>query len=156
MNIRQARKSKQDCDLIFALSNDPLVRQASFNTKPIEYDTHCKWFDKTVVDINTLFFLIFDNKDFVGQIRFNRKSETSKECIISLSITRNFRGKHIAKAFLSLGIEEMQKKWSKINTVIAEVKGGNIPSNVLFEKGNFELISSINTYKLDILPKEER
>lgn len=155
MIIRQIENSKQDCDLIFSLSNDPCVRQASFNTKPIEYESHCKWFAKTTTDINTLFFLVFEEGDFVGQIRFNRESEQSTECVISLSITANFRGKHIAKAFLELGIEEMRKKWQEIKTVIAEVKSENTPSNALFQKKGFNLVSSVNTYKLSILPKEE-
>lgn len=155
MVIRQAQKSKQDCDLVFKLSNDPLVRQASFETKPIEYESHCKWFEKAVADVNTLFFLIFDDKDLVGQIRFNRKFESSTECVISLSITENFRGKRIARTFLKLGIEEMQKKWSQINAIIAEVKRENVPSNTLFERENFKLISSINTYKLAIHQKME-
>ena len=59
MIIRQARDTKNDCDLIFSLSNDPLVRVNSFNTKPIEYADHCKWFEKTIADKNTLFFLVF-------------------------------------------------------------------------------------------------
>ena len=151
MQIRLAKNNSNDCDLVFSLSNDPLVRQASFNTEPLEYKSHCKWFAKTAEDSNTLFFLVFEGQDFVGQIRFNRESKMSTECFISLSITAKFRGKHIAKEFLDLGIEKMQKKWRKIKAVIAEVKGENTPSNALFLKKNFELISSINTYKYSFL-----
>lgn len=69
MTIRQAQDSKNDCDLIFSLFNDPLVRSNSFNTKTIEYAAHCKWFEKTIAEKNTLFFLVFSDeceKDFVG------------------------------------------------------------------------------------------
>ena len=150
MTIRQARDSKKDCDLVFSLSNDPLVRSNSFNTKPIEYADHCKWFEKTVADKNTLFFLVFADesaKDFVGQIRFNRESEASIECVISLSITEQFRGKHIACEFLELGIGELKKNWHNIESVVAEVKDENIASNGLFLKEGFELISKVNTYR---------
>ena len=90
MTIRQARDSKNDCDLVLSLSNDPLVRSNSFNTKPIEYADHCKWFEKTLADKNTLFFLSFDDdaeKKFIGQIRFRRESEFSEECTVSYSIS---------------------------------------------------------------------
>ncbi len=153
MTIRQARDSKKDCDLVFSLSNDPLVRSNSFNTKPIEYADHCKWFEKTVADKNTLFFLVFADesaKDFVGQIRFNRESEASIECVISLSITEQFRGKHIARDFIELGIGELKKNWHNIESVVAEVKDENAASNGLFLKEGFELISKVNTYKLNI------
>ncbi len=143
MTIRQAQDSKNDCDLIFSLSNDPLVRSNSFNTKPIEYADHCKWFEKAVADKNTLFFLLFaekNEKDFVGQIRFNRESESSTECVISLSITEQFRGKHIASDFMELGIEELKKNWHNIESVVAEVKDENTASNKLFLRERFELI----------------
>ena len=151
MTIRQAKNTKQDCDLVFSLSNDPLVRSVSFNTKPIEYEQHCKWFAKTVSDNNTLFFLIFDKEHFVGQIRFNRESEQSAECVISLSITKEYRGKHIAGDCLQLGIEELKKNWYNINSVVAEVKDENTASNALFLREGFELISKVNIYKLSNL-----
>lgn len=153
MTIRQAQDTKNDCDLIFSLSNDPLVRSNSFNTKPIEYADHCKWFEKAVADKNTLFFLVFaekNEKDFVGQIRFNRVSESSTECVISLSITEQSRGKHIACEFLELGIGELKKKWHNIELVVAEVKDENAASNKLFITEGFKLVSKVNTYKLNI------
>ena len=122
MTIRKVNNSKEDCDLIYSLSNDPLVRANSFSTKQIEYSSHCEWLQKSLSDNNKLFFLIFDNNDFVGQIRFVREIENSNECVISLSITEMFRGKHIDSNFLKLGLEEMHKVWDNMEYVIAEVK----------------------------------
>lgn len=153
MIARKAQNNKIDCNMIFSLSNDPLVRSNSFNQKKIEYADHCKWFEKAVADKNTLFFLVFaekNEKDFVGQIRFNRVSESSTECVISLSITEQFRGKHIAGEFIELGIGELKKKWHNIELVVAEVKDENAASNKLFIKEGFKLVSKVNTYKLNI------
>ncbi|MBO5608331.1 MAG: GNAT family N-acetyltransferase [Treponema sp.] len=151
MIIRNAQNKTKDCKLVFSLSNDSLVRSNSFNTKRIEYKEHCKWFEKTLEDKNTLFFLVFadeSEKEFIGQIRFKRECENSNECVISLSITEQFRGRHIAKEFLELGISELQMNWKNIDTIIAEVKDENIASNKLFEKEGFKLVSRVNTYKL--------
>ena len=153
MTIRQVQDSKNDCDFIFFLSNDPLVRANSFNPNKIKYSDHCNWFSKTLADKNTLFFLVFADeteKQFVGQIRFNRKAETSTECIISFSITKEFRGKHIARDFIELGIEELKKNWHTVETVTAEVKDENIASNKLFIKEGFKLVSSVNTFELKL------
>lgn len=149
MNIRKADNTKNDCDLVFSLSNDALVRENSFSTKTIEYDSHCNWYKRTISDNNTLFFLVFNNNDFVGQIRFNREAENSESCIISLSITEPFRGKHISSEFLMLGIKELHCSWIKVHYIIAEVKKENIPSNKLFEKNGFIMIESeeYNNYK---------
>ena len=153
MILRHVQNTISDCNLVFSLSNDPLVRANSFNQNKIEYTAHCKWFEKTVTNKNTLFFLVFTDKcekDFVGQIRFNRESEASAECVISLSITESFRGKHIAPDFLELGIEELKKYWYSVDTVVAEVKDENVASNRLFVKEGFKLVSKVNTYKLNI------
>ena len=140
MIIRNAQNKTKDCKLVFFLSNDSLVRSNSFNTKGIESEEHCKWFEKTVEDKNTLFFLVFadeSEKEFIGQIRFKRECENSTECIISLSITEQFRGKHIAAEFLQLGIDELKKNWQDIKYIVAEVKDENIASNTLFIKQGF-------------------
>ena len=99
MIIRKAYNTQRDCDIVFNLSNDPVVRANSFSQDKIEYPTHKIWFEKTVADKNTLFFLIFldeNEKDFIGQIRYKRESENDTECIISLSMTEAFRGRHIS------------------------------------------------------------
>ena len=153
MTIRRAKYTQQDCELVFSLSIDPLVRASSFNQSSIEYDSHCKWYERTVKDKNTLFFLVFADereKDFVGQIRFKRESERSDECVISLSITEDFRGRLLATQFLALGIQELQKNWTDIGFVSAEVKGENTASNALFVRGGFELLSNVNYYKLTL------
>ena len=154
MIIRKSNNTKSDCDIIFNLSNDPIVRVNSFNQDKIEYTNHKTWFEKTISDANTLFLLVFvdeSEKEFVGQIRFKRESENDTECIISLSITKPFRGKHISSEFIKLGIDELKKNWSSIKTIIAEVKDENIASNKLFYRENFELISKVNTYKKNIM-----
>lgn len=151
MTIRQAQNTKQDCDLVFSLSNDPLVRASSFNTNPIEYEQHCNWFQKTVANQNVLFFLVFDGDNFIGQIRLNRENEQSTECVISLSIAKEYRGKHIAGKFLELGIAELKKNWYNIKSVVAEVKDENTASNALFLREGFELISKVNIYKLSVM-----
>ena len=153
MTIRHAKDTQQDCELVFSLSNDPIVRAVSFNQNRIESDSHCRWYEQTVKDKNTLFFLVFADEseaDFVGQIRFKRESELSDECVISLSITEEFRGKHLAQQFLALGIQELQRNWTGIRFVTAEVKGENIASNALFSREGFDLVSKVNVYKLTV------
>ena len=45
MQIRQVENGENDCSLIYNLSNDPLVRSNSFNSEPIIYENHVKWFN---------------------------------------------------------------------------------------------------------------
>ena len=59
MIIRKVKDITVDCSLIYNLSNDPLVRINSFNSEPIIYENHVKWFNKVINDSNILFFLVF-------------------------------------------------------------------------------------------------
>ena len=79
MLIRLVSNSIEDCNLVFNLSNDPVVRENSFNTAPILYENHVKWYNKVINDSNILFYLIYDDDHFVGQLRFSRTCEESKE-----------------------------------------------------------------------------
>ena len=45
MQIRQVKNGENDCSLIYNLSNAPLVRSNSFNSEPIIYENHVKWFN---------------------------------------------------------------------------------------------------------------
>lgn len=57
MQIRQVEKTSEDSSLVYNLSNAPLVRSNSFNSEPIIYENHVKWFNKVINDSNILFFL---------------------------------------------------------------------------------------------------
>lgn len=57
MQIRKIKNSEADCSLVYNLSNAPLVRANLFNSEPIIYENHVKWFNKVINDSNILFFL---------------------------------------------------------------------------------------------------
>lgn len=46
MIIRKVKDISVDCSLVYILSNDPLVRANSFNSEPIVYENHVRWFNK--------------------------------------------------------------------------------------------------------------
>ena len=57
MIIRKVKDITVDCSLVYNLSNAPLVRANLFNSEPIIYENHVKWFNKVINDSNILFFL---------------------------------------------------------------------------------------------------
>ena len=59
MQIRQVENTSEDCNLIYNLSNDPLVRANSFNSEPIIYENHVKWFNKVIKPL----FYCYNNVD---------------------------------------------------------------------------------------------
>ena len=57
MIIRKVKDITVDSSLVYNLSNAPLVRANLFNSEPIIYENHVKWFNKVINDSNILFFL---------------------------------------------------------------------------------------------------
>ena len=127
---------------IFELANDEVVRRNSFNQEKINIDDHKEWFIKKINDPNCL-FLIFKNHEeqFIGSVRFDLdKNYLPNNYIISIQISKNFRGKNIANPILKQSIEEFHKVF-KDSIIIAKIKNDNIASIKIFKKNNFIVIS---------------
>lgn len=45
MQIRSVKNGENDCSFVYNLSNAPLVRANSFNSEPIIYENHVRWFN---------------------------------------------------------------------------------------------------------------
>jgi UDP-2,4-diacetamido-2,4,6-trideoxy-beta-L-altropyranose hydrolase len=127
---------------IFELANDEVVRRNSFNQEKININDHKEWFIKKINDPNCL-FLIFKNHEeqFIGSVRFDLdKNYLPNNYIISIQISKNFRGKNIANPILKQSIEEFHKVF-KDSIIIAKIKNDNIASIKIFKKNNFIVIS---------------
>lgn len=153
MTIRfaQSETENRDIQLVYDLSNDPDVRKNSFSHGRISWEEHRRWYSKTIHDPDILFFLIFDNKDFVGQIRFDRRKNIVSP-IINISITKKYRGKGFASDCLKLAVNELKINWTGTIRIIAYVLYENNTSNIFFAKNGFKLISqdTHNIYELII------
>ena len=86
-----------DMKNIFELSNDDEVRKNSFSTEKIKWDEHVKWYNNRLQKRICPFYIIEDiDGRFIGQVRIDIGDET----IISISITKDFRGKKLASQII--------------------------------------------------------
>lgn len=130
-----------DCEKIFELSNDPIVRKLSYQQKPIEFDDHVHWFVKKLYDENFLLLVAFSElHNFIGQIKFELNKE---KAIIGISITEKFRGKGIAKKLLELSHNFLKKTRPEIIQIFAYIKKENIASNKLFKHFGYKKIRDV-------------
>lgn len=131
LSIRSA--TWEDAEKIFHLSNDPVVRACSIQSRPIEWESHCAWFRKALANPNLHFFIIESaSGQFVAQVRF-AKENTS--WVTSISIHADFRGKKLGVSILRLALNQLPHE-----SVLAWVKESNIPSLRLFEKAGYNCI----------------
>lgn len=133
----------QQCDvsLYFDLVNDPDVRNNSFNSEPVNWDSHVKWFSKKLFCEQSRIFAAFDLRgEFVGQVRFDLLADTEDEWEIGFAIARQFRGQRIGGTLVDAACRQLGATASLPPRVYASVKKENIPSARVFKKLNFELL----------------
>ena len=120
-----------DCEPVFRLSNDPLVRANSLNTREIGWEEHVAWFSRTVSDPGVIFFIAESGKgDFVGQVRF--AEDDDGRWMVSISISPGCRGKGVGARVLRLSLAK-----SGLDSACAVIRRGNVPSLRLFAGAGF-------------------
>lgn len=139
------RAEKVDMDLLFKWANDPVVRSNSFNTEPIPYENHVKWFNKIMEDETVLQFILMDGDTPIGQIRLNIDGEDAE---IGYSIGSEFRGKGYGHKILQLTANEVRTNHPEIRSLIAKVKPENKASNKLFVSEGYGLEYTCYTQKI--------
>ena len=125
---------KEDMDLLYKWANDPEVRAASFNTDKISYQDHKAWFQRTVNNSDEIIFILMNNEQPIGQIRFSIKGTDAD---ISYSISKEVRGNGYGKLIIQLGIKKLVDEYPGIDRITAKVKPENVASYWCFEKNGF-------------------
>lgn len=141
--LREALQS--DIELLYEWANDPIVRQNSFQTEKIPYDTHRQWFERMIKNKNIVQYILMDSKEPVGQIRLMIDGNVAE---ISYSISVHQRQKGYGRLILELILEEVRHKYPEIKKLIAKVKPTNIASKKLFESEGYDM--KYLCYDLDI------
>jgi RimJ/RimL family protein N-acetyltransferase len=137
--FRNARHS--DANTYFQWVNDPEVRNNSFNSNLIDWESHIKWFEEKLKDENYVFYIFQNDKlDNIGQIRIQRIDDVN--ALISISICKRFRGFGYGQKML---VEACKNFFCiKTQTIInAYIKSENISSKIIFEKAGFKLLNNL-------------
>lgn len=131
-----------DTKLYFDWANDSSVREQSYSTNTIDFESHKKWFESKVED-DSCMLLLFQNEEKlnVGQIRIQKENEM--EALIGISIAAEHRGKGLAKEMLFLASDYFLEN-NKGYLINAYIKEQNRSSKQAFEKAGFEFDNIIN------------
>lgn len=148
----QIRKiESKDEEITFLWANDEETRRNSFNSKPIIYEEHSKWFSSKINNINSHYFICEVDTKPAGLVRFDFNEEY-KAFIIGITIDEKFRGKKLSTSFLKRSC----KSFSEISEdkIIAFIKEGNTASKKSFERAGFifqgkEKINEIEALKYE-------
>ncbi len=139
--IRVRSVRPEDCELLFAWTNDPAVRAQSFSSEAVAWETHHAWFHRLLDDVNSWIFIgETDEGEPIGTVRFSRDGD---EATISVSVAKEARGHGYAAPLILRGVREMERK---VGLIHAFIKTDNQPSLRAFEAAAFEHIDPTNVH----------
>lgn len=149
--VRKARS--EDIEEVFNLSNQDYVRKHSINKEKIKWDDHASWFNNTMQDHDSCFYVITDSIErFLGQIRY--KIEKDK-ATVSISLSHLITGKGLSRPLLLESIDKLLSEKKEVTGIVAYVSEKNIASKKLFEKAGFSLCENQNELLKFIYSRKE-
>lgn len=130
------KADERDLEFLFNLRNEEAVRLASFNSEPIDFNTHKEWFEKKLASNDSFIFIAeFDGQPF-AQARFDLDNDGRAE--INIAVTENFRGRGCGSEILRRLSRQFLEDFPKIKSIRAFVKLDNPASLRSFEKAGYE------------------
>ena len=134
LSLDYRKAQLKDCKLYFEWANEPLSLQQSYNSNPINYADHQKWFKNKILNSNSYLY-VFTLADIpIGQIRFDLIND---EAMISYSIDKKFRGNGYGSIVLEKGIHAFKNESIEKTKIVGYVKTKNIASVKTFRNLGF-------------------
>jgi UDP-2,4-diacetamido-2,4,6-trideoxy-beta-L-altropyranose hydrolase len=136
-NASVRRASPADAELYFRWANDPEVRANSYQSEPIEWANHVRWFETTLAQKSAALYLYIINGEPAGQIRLNIEESTAT---INYSVDANHRGKGLGKWLLQHISLLAQVNHEELTALQGWVKKKNIASMKAFLSAGYRVI----------------
>jgi len=135
------RAVESDAQWIWELSNDAVVRRASFNTGLIPWDDHLLWLRRKLADpACTLLVVESDVGVRVAQCRFENNGDAAK---ISVSLHECIRGSGWGAAIISAACAWYSGNIDECRPVVAEIREQNSASLRAFNRAGFVITKRI-------------
>ncbi len=125
----------EDCRDLFKWRNHPIIRKNSFNTNPMSWNEHERWFKTKSKDPRTKIYIACCGKDKVGTVRFDDLDRMIK---VNIMLNPDFLSKGLGSKVIRLGIEKLISEIKLDKPIIAEIKKENIASIKAFQKVGFK------------------
>jgi UDP-2,4-diacetamido-2,4,6-trideoxy-beta-L-altropyranose hydrolase len=132
LNLRKA--CHEDTELFYFWTNDPVVRENSFQKNPISWKEHASWFkNKLNSPYSCLWVLQISSGLPVGQVRFDIQNDVAD---IDYSLDAVVRGRGWGQMLLKMGLTEFKQLHQNIPCQ-GRVKEENQPSRHCFQRLGF-------------------
>lgn len=123
-----------DCELLWRWANDPVARDASFDSRSISWSDHVNWFRARRTDPRSRIYVIEVSDQPVGVVRFERS--TDGEAVVSVNIAPAARGRGLGPKALRQACTRVAEE-DAVSSVIAYIKVDNVASVRAFAQAGF-------------------
>ena len=129
--------TKDDCRDIWHWRNHPQVRKVCYETKPLRYSDHQRWFSDKINNDSTNFFIAENkNKQKIGQVRFEKNSKNA--ACINVNLNPNFFGRGLGSKIIKNATEYFMNNYPEIKNITAEILDSNIISQKAFKSAGYK------------------
>lgn len=135
LNLDARNASLEDSKLLFQWANDPTTRSQSYNSEPIQFEDHVKWYSSKIADPDCDMFIFEINGEPVGQIRYQL---VENEFVLGYSVDAEHRGKGLGTSILMRGSMTLKKERGNDITIVGNVKHENVASVHAFRNAGYE------------------
>lgn len=146
--VRVRPATNEDAERLLRWANDPVVRAASFNSKPVEWEEHVAWLSRRLADPGCSLYIGIDRDDRpVGQIRFQQEGT---EAEVHVSLAPEARSAGLGSGILRVGTRRVFRERS-LSLVHAYVKPDNERSARAFERAGYKPADKVTRNGSDAL-----
>lgn len=133
MRIRPVQD--EDCRLLWEWVNDPAVRASAFQSEPVSWEEHQRWFKAKRADPSCIHYVVTDERGApIGQVRFDLQSNRTAET--DVSVAREHRARGMGSEVLRLACNALADL-GNAEWIIAKIKSENAASQKAFAKAGF-------------------
>jgi RimJ/RimL family protein N-acetyltransferase len=134
------RATEADIKLTFRWTNEPLVRQNSFQAGETSWESHSEWFRERLGDPNYAWYMgINDEGQVVGQQRFKIDGERA---VSSTTMDPAFRGKGYGGPIIREGCRRLFSEHPEVKVVDGYVKTTNPAAIRATEQAGFRVVET--------------
>lgn len=132
LSVRPARITDEAA--LLAVSSDPEVRAASFESEQIAAGQHHAWLEARLRDPDSVLFVVEDASVVVGMIRFAVEGVTAT---VGIALAPRARRRGLAVPLLERGLTGLVAARPDVTRAVALVRANNSASRALFAAAGF-------------------
>lgn len=123
---------EDDAPLLFEWRNHPQTRANSFDSNPVAWDEHIRWFRSALRDPRRLILVGEVEGRAVGVIRFERSNDRAE---VSVTVQPGHRGQGYGRRLISSGSSLCRQRWQI--PIDAYIKASNTTSIRAFSAAGY-------------------